>query len=402
MLLEVFFSILLSLAYARIISLDPFDFSCPQSGLKLEEQVGGGDSEHRPVVPVPPNPVRFTSEAHPLPIIISSCHNPCRQHCENIVLPLIEPNLGMTMDYFEYDGVVSDDGQGYYCSDSGVYKIRSSPFESWSPPAKNEFLDHMKYNLIGLQFYEIPDSGSLSIEYKVQVQVTGLHEQPFPEDAIADSNDVRLANAGFWAIDLDTGLQLGFLVTNDHIYGYYQRLPTARDRLGDYAAFAMIIPLAERCNEDVNRLQLIFEGRGKRALFLVDDVEKYHVNYLGFVQDPRLLVLDQSGVPELVWPRAVQLLFGTNTMLDFYPAATNPACRNPYEDIEVCGLPHHLVALVRTANRSAVPMYDPSSGGAIPASYIDSNGRQECEHIWGQGCDIDIHSIKVTTVNCCA
>ena len=323
----------------------------------------------------------------------------CELQSTKVDLCMIDPQRNETMHFLSFGGVTANDGESWYCDETGTLKIDSSPFHSWVPPSDPEFLDHMKYIMVSNDHYDIPGIGQLSVEYKAKVHVKGIEEQPFPPEMLAESNDVRLGNACLSTVSLETGFIIGFLVTNDRIYAHYQRLTVAQEYVNQYAAFCMVIPLAERCKDDCNSLRVVFDGRIKQVSFLVDGVRKYWIDHLGFIQDRRLVVLDQGGEEELMWPKNIQLLFGSATLLDYYPVATNPACRNPYEADAVCGFSPVHIALVRTGD-DALSLYDPYSYGTQPANYYDPMGEKECKHIWGQGCNIDIKSIKVDHLVC--
>lgn len=323
----------------------------------------------------------------------------CHLERSAVDLCMIDPSRNETVSYFSFGGVTGDDGESWYCEETGSYMIDSTPFRSWVPPSNPSFLDHIKYILVSDESYDIPPLGIQSFEFKATVNVKGLSRQSFPPEMLAESNDPRLGAGCFSTIDVQNGFIIGFMVTNDRIYAHYERLTFARQFVNGYAAFAMLIPLAERCKDDCNRMRVTFDGRIQQVSFFVDGVRKYWIDHLGFIPDRRLVVLDEGGEQECAWPRSVQYLFGTATLLNFYPVATNPACRNPYEDDSVCGFAPVHIALVRTGDEDA-PAYDPYSYGTQPAQYYDPSGEQECKHIWGQGVNINLDALKLDTLQC--
>jgi len=324
----------------------------------------------------------------------------CTCDGDRLKLYLIDPQDNMIMRYMLFANVTGNDGYSYYSGCDKAYKIESSPFSSWMPPSQLFFLDHIKYFLISVDPYVVPEIGLLSIEYKARAKVNGLHKTPFPQEVLAEDNDVRLASGFAGMIDPMTGLSIGFLLTNDRIYIQYGRLPIARPLLGNYAAFVMIIPLAERCPEQYNNMRMVFDSQSKEIAFLIDGEELYRIQNVGYIQDRRLLVSDAGGEKTLVWPQTLQLLFGSTTALDFYPAATNPACRNPYADSSTCGFPPVSIGLVNTSSANAPPLYNPGTVEQTPAMYYDPEGVMGCHHVWGQGVDMDVKAIKVGRYEC--
>src|ERR1700733_9301153 len=110
--------------------------------------------------------------------------------------------------------------------------IRIPRFTLFRPPS------HSKALMLSTRRFEVAPGSSFGARCNLAVEIFGTERNPFGVEA----GDPRLACGGMVTIDVGTGVVFDFLVTNDHIFAVYERLPYAQRTMGSYPAFTHLIP----------------------------------------------------------------------------------------------------------------------------------------------------------------
>lgn len=310
---------------------------------------------------------------------------------QSIPLAAVDPTKDQVMSYFAFGDFTADDGTVTY-SKKGL-KLNANPFTMWRGPGAAAELDHPKLVILSNQAYPVPQSGKLVVSGKINVKVFNnkVCQSPYP-NCVAQEEDLRFGAAGFTAIDLANSINFGYLVTNDRIFAFYERLPFSRPFLGNYAAFIYVVPVAHRKKEDFNEVAVIFDSVEKTVSFKVEDCLKLTIGNIGARPENRdLLLADLGGDDVSLFPGSIQVLLGTFTTLDFYPAC---------KDLDNCQYPCARMALTTSANEEAYPRYNPLLGAPYACQYFDQEGTTELAHIWGQGVTETIEWIKIKSYDC--
>lgn len=294
--------------------------------------------------------------------------------------------------YFGFGPFVANDGV-LICGKKGG-SITSNPFTIAVPNSPAPALDHPKYLAFDAIPKNVPVGGKLFLEWNMSAKTFNTETSPFPEEVLQGDNDLRLALGGAVAIDFINSLAFNFFLSNDRVYALYERLPFSRGALGDYDAFAFIIPVAKRKACDFHRLQLVLDDETKTVNYVVDKKLVLTVNQVGFRLSDYTPVFDLGGTPALAFPTSINIGVGTFTLLDFYPASTDIKRNSP------CSYPVIREALVNAADATGPIIYNPVLGAPSLASYWDPIGTNIQNHIFGQGAAIQIKKMSASIEDC--
>ncbi len=329
------------------------------------------------------------------------CHNDDNCQINNIFidLPTINPSTNQGFSFFGMDGFQADDGQ-YFVDCDHAFSISSDPFTSWSPPNGNSNAkDNYKFFIISNDEWIIPSDGELTFVFQASAQVFGVEDAPFPRQ-VAEENDLRYGAGQIGVIDPMTGLSFAFIITNDRVYGLYQRSPEQRQIFNsNYAAFTLVFPLKDRdCAEHIECMSLSFHSDANYVTYNVADGKGFTLHSTGGLSlIHRFMVANYGGLEELVWPASLRVAFGTASYLDWYASIKNTELlATPY--CPDSGRPELNIGLVRTSEEP--PIFAPSFLGRGPAKYYDPYGTEECSHIWGQGVAMTIDMIQIVEKSC--
>lgn len=326
----------------------------------------------------------------------------CGNCCTGVGIPVAlftAANITETFAPISFgNNFVADDAMFNQTSD-GSYLISSEPFTLFYQPGPEPILDHYKAVLESLDTFALPTEGILEVEFIAQVEVTKakLNETPFCGEDVAQNNDVRFGNAGFMTYDAETHLGFGFYMTNDRVYGVYQRVPldgNVPQVIPHEAAFVYVYPLNKRKRAMVNKLRIALDSKYGTATWYVDGDRRYRIGHIGqYDRKSGFLVQDFGGVDIPVFPQSISILVGTFTLLDYYPVC---------KDVQKCEYPAKEIALVSSSATCMAPkMYNPLCGPPAPVVYFDPVGQSPNMHIWGQGVALWLDSITVSTRPSC-
>lgn len=146
------------------------------------------------------------------------------------------------------------------------------------------------------------------------------------------NSDIRLAAAGLNIIDPETLLVFDFLISNEDIYAVYERLPFQRTEWGgsgpNYISFTNVIPVAKRNvtdpGNDFAKLAIGYNYKENYVRWLVNDIEVFKINRLGYPIDRKYRILENNAVGQisaparLLRPKQLQFGFGTFSFMDMY------------------------------------------------------------------------------------
>ena len=144
----------------------------------------------------------------------------------------------------------------------------------------------------------------------------GVEHHPFGNAVIDANNDLRLGSPVMLCSDPESMMVFDMFITNKMIYAFYERLPFARDHLGNYAAFSYQIPIVARKKEDIHKLGIAYDKRCNRVSWYVDGVEAFCVNDIGKRISRKYMTLDLGGKEEIIYINQLNAGLGLFTLLD--------------------------------------------------------------------------------------
>lgn len=230
-----------------------------------------------------------------------------------------------TQGYNPADFTVSFGDDGVVTQDNTGVTVTSNPFTA-TVPVGNEHVKWLKYNNV---LAHVPDCGEIIYEAEIAVeQYIPLENVPTKMvPRIRNVNeDIRLASAGINVIDTSTWCVADILLSNEMIYGFYERLPFGKPfwngnnptPLGDYAAYSNCFPIARRAANPLNdfvRLGIGYTSTG-HVKWYVDGVEKFSWERVGTRLPDEYRMLAHGGADEVVQPKSFNFGFGTFSLLD--------------------------------------------------------------------------------------
>lgn len=214
----------------------------------------------------------------------------------------------------------------------------------------------------------------LSFQARISGQTFGTGGHPFGS-SVSDEHDLRLAATAMSVFDFETELAFDFYLTNRLIYAVYARLPFARDRLGNYAAFVFAVPAAVRLPREWHRLKITYDKDAGTVCWFVDGNEVLRVNRIGHRIDRQYMLIDHGGDETEVSPHQLDGRMGALTLLDG-------------------GLPLQ-PGLARLSN---LPFFyfDTERGAPIPQPFID-NDSNNGSRLFGQGTELRVRRYVVSS-----
>jgi hypothetical protein len=186
-------------------------------------------------------------------------------------------------------------------------------------------LDHVKWLVYmnhrassGVPGFDAVPGRELAFRTRLSGESFGTAGHPFGAAVGDDRDDLRLAAAAVNTIDFDTFMVFDLFATNRRIYAFYERLPFARDRYGNYAAFSYMIPVATRTPDEWHALKIAYNKSTGTVRWFVNEREVFRVTRIGRRLDRQYLTLDHGGVEADVSPNQLDGGMGLFTLLDGY------------------------------------------------------------------------------------
>jgi hypothetical protein len=214
----------------------------------------------------------------------------------------------------------------------------------------------------------------LSCAVTLSGRTYGTAGQPFGPVVTDPNDDPRLASVAQSAMDFETGLAFHFVLTNARIYAVYERLPSQRATLGNYAAFTAIVPVATRANSsDVHQFRIGFDKSAGVVRWYLDGHQVYQVGSLGHRIDRAFLTLDHGGADVDVSPNQLDCGLGMYTQLDAYRPSD--------------------IGLVRLSEVDYF-YFDPDLGEPNPEGFVDNQSLLS-NRLFGQGASLTARQYSV-------
>ena len=248
--------------------------------------------------------------------------------------------VGSPYIYFSAPGTAltsANDAFGGVTAQCELLTINSTPFKFTDPSG----LDHVKFLVYQKSPYNAPKKGAeIVYEGVISVEQTGLGSIPQVLQAVNGSlvgvnnvnSDIRLAAGAFNCIDPETLMVFDFLISNEDIYAFYERLPFNRTEFGgpgpNYIAYSHAIPVAKRNvsnpGNDFVKLAIAYNYKENYVRWIVNDMEVFRVNRIGYPLERKYRILEHNTVgqisapAQLIRPKQLQYGFGTFSLMDMY------------------------------------------------------------------------------------
>lgn len=232
--------------------------------------------------------------------------------------------------------IAANDAAGGVNIQSGDLTVNSTPFTYTNANG----LDHFKY-LVYQEPYNVPVN-NIEIVYEAVLsgQQTGLNDLPDVLKAVNGgltgvnnvNSDIRLASVALNVLDPETFLTCDFILSNEDIYAFYGLLPFGRTEFGgtgpNYTAFSHAIPVGKRNVadplNDFVKLAIAYNYTENYFRWLINDIEVFRVNRLGFPIERKYRILEHNvagqlpAPSKLLRPKQLQFGFGTFSLMDMY------------------------------------------------------------------------------------
>jgi Family of unknown function (DUF6081) len=245
-------------------------------------------------------------------------------------------------------------------------------------------LDHPKWLVYsnqrstqGTPGYDARPGHKLILEAVLGARTYGTAAHPFGDAILDPDDDLRLAACAFTTIDFETLMVFDFMLTNKSIYAFYERLPYARDALGQYAAFSYATRVADNAPGRMNALGIVYDASANTVEWRVAGSVVAKVQGLGLLPNRKNLMLDHGGVPTLVSPRQLACGVGLFTLLDATP-------------------PGGGAALVKASDAAGFYFDCGNEPGRAP-NFVDPNSLEK-SRLFGQGAELVVRDVKVSWI----
>lgn len=191
-------------------------------------------------------------------------------------------------------------------------------------------VDHVKWLVFmnhaastGVPGFDAVEGQELRCEATMSGRTFGTAAHPFGGAVSNARDDTRLATVAMNAVDFETFMVFDFLLTNEHVYALYERLPFGRTEANNYASFTFQKPVARRTPSENHNLKVAYDRAAGTVRWLIDEKEVFRVDRIGRLIDRQYMLLDRGGDEEVVSPRQLNCGMGTFTLLDGHgPADT--------------------------------------------------------------------------------
>lgn len=285
------------------------------------------------------------------------------------------------------DGVPSTSEQGLNVISAGSNQqtgepafTKTVPQEGGDPSAVPGGIDHVKWLVYttavatsGMPGYDAVVGSELVFRTVVSGQTFGTGGHPFDGAVTDPDDDLRLAGLTFNSYDPETWMVFDFWLTNKRIYAFYERLPFGRAQMGNYAAFSFQIPVGDRNPDDSHELAIAYDRAAGVVRWLVDGVEAFRVERIGYHIDRQYMTIDHGGEEGLMEPRQLAGGMGLLNLLDG---------SLPSGD-----------ALVRLSENEGT-YFDPLEGEPSPQVFVDEVSA-EGSRLFGQGAELRMNYFTV-------
>ncbi|MGH3568634.1 MAG: DUF6081 family protein [Pseudonocardia sp.] len=292
--------------------------------------------------------------------------------------------------YVGDDGIVTVSRRGLQVISSGTNPVHGEPAFVRSLAQDDDngsglpgTLDHVKWLAFtnhraatGFNGFDAVPGEVLTCESWMSGRTYGTAGNPFGGAVNNPDDDMRLASVGMPLLDEETSTIFDFFMSNEQVYVVYERLPFARQQLGNYAAFVYQIPVADRSPDDRHHFTISYDRSAGVVQWLLDGTEVYRVDRLGYHLESREhLLVDHGGAETRVEPRQLNCGMGMFTALDY-------------------GRPDQH-ALVRVSSAESY-YFSTATGEPDPQTFLD-DASLESNRLFGQGAEIWVGRYEVSS-----
>ncbi len=251
-----------------------------------------------------------------------------------------------------------------------------------NPERMSGGLDHVKWLVYsshesshGFPGFDAHEQHELAFEMKLGGRTFGTARHPFGAAVDDAEDDIRLASFALSTIDVETFVVFDFFMTNKSVYAFYERLPYARARLGNYASFSYALKVADNEPGRINQLRIAYDKSRNRVRWQIDGREVFSVERLGCRLDRRHMTIDHGGEEREVSLEQLNMGFGLFSLLDGRLPSGSALCR-----------------------LSSAPdfYFDPARGAPHAQRFADEHSRRE-SRLFGQGAELVARDVVVAS-----
>jgi hypothetical protein len=164
-------------------------------------------------------------------------------------------------------------------------KFRSAEYDLWDPatvirapgaPESTLTIDlprftishpnHVKALMLSTSAFDLEQSRGFTVRVEMAARMSGTEHNTFG----LEPGDPRLANGALVVIDPETGMVFDFFVSNDRIVPLYERLPSARTKLGPYPAYSILGEAVPTRMGDWHRYEIRYDRAADRVEWWID------------------------------------------------------------------------------------------------------------------------------------
>jgi hypothetical protein len=231
---------------------------------------------------------------------------------------------GFDIEKFGYifgsDGMITVDNVNGLTIDSSLF--------TFTIPTGN---DHSKWLRLTTNLIPLNKSHEVILEEEIAVQQI-IKPNTVPSEFISRirniKEDLRLCSGGMVVIDVYTWMVFGFMLTDECIYAYYERLPFGKPAwndgkmspLGNYSAFTNAVLVSSRNKSDplndYTRLGIgIHRGRGD-VNWYINGTRVHTWSKIGVNMPEEYRLINYGGVEKNININTVRVGFGTFSFMD--------------------------------------------------------------------------------------
>jgi hypothetical protein len=126
--------------------------------------------------------------------------------------------------------------------------------------------NHVKALMLSTSAFDLEQSRGFTVRVEMAVRTFGTEHNTFG----LEPGDPRLATGALVVIDPETGMVFDFFVSNDRIRPLYERLASARTKLGPYPAYSILGESVPTRPGDWHRYEIRYDRAGDRVEWWID------------------------------------------------------------------------------------------------------------------------------------
>jgi len=144
--------------------------------------------------------------------------------------------------------------------------------------------------------------------------------------AYGPNQDPFYGQGYFGGVELTSGWNLGFALTNQKVYAIYSYLPVTQSILNNYYSFTYYVPIAQRNAIDVDTLSLVINKKESKISYRANGFELLLITQPGLPIADKFKIGDYGGLTaNVTLPTSLQIAIGV--MEPQEPASPHPVCQ---------------------------------------------------------------------------